>query len=50
MFNTPILFLLFNRPDTTEKVFNVIRKIKPKYLYIAADGPRLHRPEDKMLC
>src|SRR5699024_847698 len=40
MFNTPILFLIFNRPDTTQRVFNEIRKIQPKRLYVAADGPR----------
>jgi hypothetical protein len=37
---TPILFILFNRPDTTQVVFNAIRKIKPLRLYVAADGPR----------
>jgi len=40
-FNTPILFLIFNRTDTTQIVFNEIKKIKPKSLYVAADGPRL---------
>lgn len=40
MFNTPILFLIFNRKDTTEKVFEVIRSQKPRYLFVAADGPR----------
>jgi hypothetical protein len=39
-FNTPILFLVFNRPDTTQQVFNRIRAIKPKQLFIAADGAR----------
>ncbi len=38
--NTPVLFLLFNRPDTTQLVFEAIRKAKPNKLYIAADGPR----------
>jgi len=37
---TPILFMVFNRPDTTQKVFNTIRQAKPKKLFIAADGPR----------
>jgi hypothetical protein len=37
---TPILFLVFNRPDTTRKVFERIREVRPKYLYVAADGPR----------
>ncbi|PLK44029.1 hypothetical protein [Emticicia sp. TH156] len=45
--NTPILFLIFNRPDTTKSVFNQIRRIKPKYLYVAADGPREHVPNEK---
>lgn len=38
--DTPVLFLVFNRPDTTKRVFNEIRKAKPSKLYIAADGPR----------
>jgi hypothetical protein len=37
---TPILFLVFNRLDTTKQVFEEIRKAKPKQLFIAADGPR----------
>jgi hypothetical protein len=40
MFTTPILFLVFNRPDTTSQVFNIIREIRPIQLFIAADGPR----------
>ena len=39
-FFTPILFLVFNRPDVTQKVFNQIKKNRPKELYIAIDGPR----------
>jgi GT2 family glycosyltransferase len=50
MFKTPILFLIFNRPETTEKVFNEIRNQKPKYLYIAADGPRQNNKADIDLC
>jgi len=37
---TPVLFLVFNRPDETQRVFDEIRKAKPKKLFIAADGPR----------
>ncbi len=40
MFNVPILFLVFNRLDTTERVFEAIKKQRPKFLYVAADGPR----------
>lgn len=41
---TAILFLIFNRLDTTKQVFEAIRKAKPPRLYIAADGPRNSRP------
>jgi len=41
--NTAVLFLIFNRIDTTKKVFESIRMAKPLKLYIAADGAR----EDK---
>jgi hypothetical protein len=50
MFSTPILFLIFNRPQTTEKVFEKIRKQKPKRLFIAADGPRKNNQADVELC
>jgi hypothetical protein len=40
MLKTPILLIIFNRPDSTSKVFNVIRDQKPKNLFVAADGPR----------
>ena len=49
-FSTPVLFLIFNRPEVTAKVFEEIRKIKPQYLFIAADGPRVNHIEDIELC
>ncbi len=47
---SPILFLIFNRPDTTEEVFLKIKEVKPKELYIAADGPRINNFSDLELC
>lgn len=38
--NNAVLFLVFNRPDTTSLVFDKIRKAKPSRFYIACDGPR----------
>ena len=46
--NTPVLFLVFNRPDTTEKVFAEIKKAKPPKLYLAADGARNKKEEEKV--
>ncbi|MET4138760.1 nucleotide-diphospho-sugar transferase [Pedobacter sp. UYP1] len=45
-----VLFLIFNRPDTTIRVFNKIRKAQPPRLYIAADGPRPDRKNETKLC
>ena len=39
-FETPILFLIFSRPELTNMVFDKIKSIQPKKLYVAADGPR----------
>lgn len=47
---TPILFLIFNRLDTTIKVFQKIKEVKPKQLFIAADGPRDIAPNEQQLC
>lgn len=47
---TPILFIVFNRPETTRKVFKRIRQQKPKKLYVAADGPRDIKPGEKIKC
>lgn len=38
-----ILFLIFNRPHTTRRVFEAIRQARPRRLYVAADGPRADR-------
>ena len=45
--NTPILFLIFNRPDTTIQVLQEIRKASPPRLYIACDGAREHKKGEK---
>lgn len=50
MFETPILFLVFNRPDTTKRVFETIRKIRPRSLYVAADGPRCNKTGEADRC
>jgi hypothetical protein len=45
-FNTPVLFLIFNRLPPTQLVFEAIRQARPPRLYIAADGPRATHPEE----
>src|ERR1700704_722032 len=45
-----VLFVIFNRPDTTLRVFEQIRAARPQRLYISADAPRSAIPEDELLC
>jgi hypothetical protein len=48
--NTPVALLIFNRPDTTERVFNAIANARPPKLLVVADGPRPHREGEAELC
>ena len=45
-----VLFTIFKRPDTTERVFEAIRKVQPPRLYIAADGPRKNVKDEEEKC
>lgn len=49
-FNTPVLLIIFNRPEKTKRVFEAIKNQKPKFLYVAADGPRPGNAEDIEKC
>ena len=49
-FNTPVTLIVFNRPENTAQVFEAIRKIKPKQLFVIADGPRSDRLGEEELC
>lgn len=44
-----VLFLFFNRPETTEKVFRKIKEAKPPKLYLASDGARSTTEGEKEL-
>lgn len=47
---SPVLFLVFNRPAETRRVFDAIRAARPPRLYVAADGPRKSRPGEAARC
>ncbi len=47
---TPIVFLIFNRPDCTARVFAEIRKARPRQLLVVADGPRMGHATDEANC
>jgi hypothetical protein len=47
---TPVAFIIFNRPDTTDRVFQAIRQAQPQQLLVIADGPRADRPGEAEKC
>ncbi len=47
---TPVAFFIFNRPETTARVFEMIRLARPSRLLVVADGPRAGYPEDESQC
>ena len=47
---TPVAFLIFNRPETTARVFEEIARARPPKLLVVADGPRADRPGEADLC
>lgn len=46
----PVVLAIFNRPDTTAKVMEEIRRAKPSCLLVVADGPRSEVSEDADKC
>jgi hypothetical protein len=46
----PVALFLFNRPHTTDKVFDAIRQARPSRLLLIADGPRPDHPQDADDC
>lgn len=49
-FETPILLIVFNRPDKTLKLINALKEVQPKNIFVSADGPREKVENDKYLC
>jgi hypothetical protein len=50
MNDIPVVFIIFNRPQTTKRVFKAISEAKPKKLFVIADGPRLNKPGEIDTC
>lgn len=48
--DTPVAILIFNRPETTRRVFEEIRHVRPRQLLVVADGPRVNRPGEAEAC
>lgn len=44
--NTPILIVAFNRPEKVQQVFNRVREVQPKQLFLSVDGARPHKDKE----
>ena len=47
---TPVVLIVFNRPDVTARVAEAIAKARPPKVFVAADGPRPDRPGEAEKC
>lgn len=45
---TPVLLIIFKRPELTRRVLQAIAAVRPRVLLVAADGPR--SADEKVLC
>lgn len=48
--DTPVLFVVYRRPETTAKVLEAIRKAGVRKLFVAADAPNPKNPDDVPKC
>ena len=48
--NVPVALIVFNRPSHTVTVFQAIASVRPKMLFVIADGPRAGHPTDTVKC
>jgi predicted O-linked N-acetylglucosamine transferase (SPINDLY family) len=47
---TPVVLIIFNRTDTTQRVFDAIREVKPLKLLVISDAPRINREGEAEQC
>lgn len=50
MYDVPVLMNVFRRPDLTRRVIGALAQIRPKKVYVAADGPRIGVEGEKEKC
>ncbi len=48
--NTAVLLIVFNRPEYTDEMLDVLALVRPKDIYISADGPRESVNGEEHLC
>ena len=46
--NTPLVLFVYNRPENINKIISKLKDIKPKKIFVFADGPK--NEKDKLNC
>jgi hypothetical protein len=49
-FEVPVALFVFNRPEVTRQIFDVVARMRPCRLFLIADGPRTDRPGEAEAC
>jgi hypothetical protein len=49
-YNIPVLIMAFNRANITQEIFNAVKKVRPKQLFMFVDGPRDTKQGEVELC
>lgn len=47
---TPVALIIFNRPECTARVLEVLARVRPAHLLVIADGPRPGNDKDVIRC
>jgi len=49
-FDTPVVIIIFNRPDQASNLMAILRDIRPRQLFVVADGPRAGHEGEEARC
>ncbi|MFM7437420.1 MAG: glycosyltransferase family 2 protein, partial [Snowella sp.] len=47
---TPVVLIIFRRPDKTLQILEKIRQVKPSKLFVICDAPRPEKPDECEKC
>lgn len=50
VFDCPVCLIIFRRPDCTRRLLDKLAEIRPRRLFVVADGPRQDHPDDIEAC
>ena len=49
-FETPVALGIYNRPEFVRRLVAALRPVRPRHIFVFADGPNPDRPNDDVRC